>query len=77
MVVSFYFIIYCLKINLKNIFSEIHENSTENPFDILKCVIIKFLNCLALSSATNSIKNDNSIQILSKYYYNTLEVKLK
>jgi len=37
--------------------------------------MIKFLNCLALSSAVNSIKNENSIQILSKYYYNTLEVK--
>jgi len=38
--------------------------------------MIKFLNCLALSSAVNSIKNENSIQILSKYYYNTLEVKV-
>lgn len=37
--------------------------------------MIKFLNCLALSSAVNSIKNDSSIKILSKYYYNTLEVK--
>ncbi|XP_060835591.1 E3 ubiquitin-protein ligase HERC2 isoform X3 [Rhopalosiphum padi] len=52
---------------------EIHENSTENPFDILKCVMIKFLNCLSLSSAVHSIQNENSIQILSKYYYNTLE----
>lgn len=38
--------------------------------------MIKFLNCLALSSAVNSIKNENSIQILSKYYYNTLEVNI-
>lgn len=37
--------------------------------------MIKFLNCLALSSAVNSAKNDKSVQILSKYYYNTLEVK--
>lgn len=36
--------------------------------------MIRFLNCLALSSAVNSIKNENSVQILSKYYYNTLEV---
>lgn len=36
--------------------------------------MIKFLNCLALSSAINSTKNEKSIQILSKYYYNTLEV---
>lgn len=38
--------------------------------------MIKFLNCLSLSSAVHSNKNENSIQILSKYYYSTLEVKL-
>lgn len=38
--------------------------------------MIKFLNCLALSSAVNAIKNENSVQILSKYYYNTLKVKV-
>lgn len=61
---------------LVNSFIEIHENSTENPFDILKCVMIKFLNCLSLSSAVHSVKKENSIQVLSKYYYNTLEVRL-
>lgn len=38
--------------------------------------MIKFLNCLSLSSAVHSVKKENSIQVLSKYYYNTLEVKL-
>jgi len=64
------------KINLNNTFIEIREHLTENPLDILKCVMVKFLNCLALSSAVHSFKNENSIQILSKYYYNILEVKV-
>ncbi|XP_050428032.1 E3 ubiquitin-protein ligase HERC2 [Adelges cooleyi] len=52
---------------------DIYENSMDSPFEVLKYVIIKFLNCLALSSAVFSSNNNSSVQILSKYYYNTLQ----
>ncbi|XP_050522470.1 E3 ubiquitin-protein ligase HERC2 [Daktulosphaira vitifoliae] len=49
------------------------ENAMENPFEVLKYVMIKFLNCLALSVAIFPKNNENSVQILSKYFYSTLK----
>lgn len=60
---------------MKCIESGMLENKMENPFEILKFVMIKFLNCLSLSVATFSKNNDSSVQILSKHFYSTLKVR--